>query len=144
MLLDLFSRKIIAYGISSKNSTYLIISTFKRAFKERGNPQKLTLHSDQDAQYISKALRKLLRINKVVQSFSKLGSPYDNVVAEAFFASIKKEELYRIIYKSERQFCESVDNCTRFYNTERPHSTLNYKIPDKFELLYEEKKVNAI
>ena len=83
-------------------------------------------------------------MNKVVQSFSKSGSPYDNAVAEAFFASMKKEELYRTIYKSERQFCESVDSYILFYNTERPHSTLNYKTPDKFEQLYEEKKTSAI
>lgn len=144
MILDLFSRKIVAHGMSPKNSTYLITSTFKRAFKKRGNPQQLTFHSDQGAQYTSKALRKLLRMNKVVQSFSKSGSPYDNAVAEAFFASMKKEELYRTIYKSERQFCESVDSYIRFYNTERPHSTLNYKTPDKFELLYEEKRASAI
>lgn len=50
MILDLFSRKIVAHGMSPKNSTYLITSTFKRAFKERGNPQKLTFHSDQGAQ----------------------------------------------------------------------------------------------
>ncbi|HAQ39371.1 MAG TPA: hypothetical protein DCM73_00010 [Clostridiales bacterium] len=31
MILDLFSRKIVAYGISPKNRTYLITSTFKRA-----------------------------------------------------------------------------------------------------------------
>ena len=144
MILDLFSRKIVAYGMSPKNSTYLITSTFKRAFKERENPQQLTFHSDRGAQYTSNALRKLLRMNKVVQSFSKSGSPYDNAVAEAFFASMKKEELYRTIYKSERQFCESVDNYIHFYNAERPHSTLNYKTPDRFELLYEEKKANAI
>lgn len=144
MILDLFSRKIVAYGMSPKNSTYLITSTFKHAFKERGNPQQLTFHSDRGAQYTSNALRKLLRVNKVVQSFSKSGSPYDNAVAEAFFASMKKEELYRTIYKSARQFCESVDSYILFYNTERPHSTLNYKTPDKFELLYEEKKTSAI
>lgn len=121
----------------------LITSTFKRTFKERGNPQQLTFHSDQGAQYTSKALRKLLRMNKVVQSFSNSGSPYDNAVAEAFFSAMKKEELYRTIYKLERQFCESVDNYIRFYNTERPHSTLNYKTPNKFEMQYEEKNVSS-
>lgn len=144
MILDLFPRKIVAYGISPKNSTYLITSTFKRAFKERGNPQQLTFHSDQGAQYTPKALWKLPHMNKVAQSFSKPGSPYDNAVAESFFASMKKEEFYRTIYKSERQFCESVNIYIRFYNTRRPHSTLSYKTPDRFELLYGEKRVDAI
>lgn len=140
VILDLFSRKVIAHGVSPKNSTYLITSTFKRAFQSRGAPQQLTFHSDQGAQYTSKAFRKLLRMNKIVQSFSKSGSPHDNAVAESFFASIKREEIYRTQYKSERQFRESIDNYISFYNAQRPHSTLAYKTPDKFEALYDAKK----
>ncbi|HBR03188.1 MAG TPA: hypothetical protein DD738_11295 [Ruminiclostridium sp.] len=49
----------VAHGMSTKNSTYLITSTFKRAFKKRGNPRQLTFHSDRGAQYTSNALRKL-------------------------------------------------------------------------------------
>ena len=40
------------------------------AFKgKEGNPQQLTFHSDQGTHYTLKALRKLLRMNKVTQSF---------------------------------------------------------------------------
>lgn len=140
VILDLFSRKAIAYGVSPKNSTYLITSTFKRAIQSRGATQGLTFHSDQGAQYTSKAFCKLLRMNKVVQSFSKSGRPHDNAVAESFFASMKREEIYRTQYKSEHQFRESIDGYIYFYNTQRPHSTLAYKTPDKFEELYEVKK----
>lgn len=140
VILDLFSRKVIAYGVSLKNSTYLVTSTFKRAVRSRGIPKGLTFHSDQGAQYTSKAFCKSLRMNKVVQSFSKSGRPHDNAVAESFFASLKREEIYRIQYKSERQFRESIGSYINFYNTQRPHSTLAYKTPDKFEELYAAKK----
>ena len=140
VILNLFSRKAIAYGVSPKNSTYLITSTFKRAIQSRGPLQQLTFHSDQGAQYTSKSFRKLLRMNKVVQSFSKSGRPHDNAVAESFFASMKREEIYRTQYKSERQFRESVVNYITFYNVQRPHSTLAFKTPDKFEELYKAKK----
>lgn len=73
----------------------------------------------------------------VVQSFSKSGSPHDNAVAEAFFSAMNKEELYRVNYKSEREFRVSVDNYIDFYNAERPHGTLGYKTPDRFETQYE-------
>lgn len=138
-ILDLFSRKVVAYRVSSQNSTYLITSTFRQAFQNRGAPQHLTFHSDQGTQYTSKAFRKLLYMNKVVQSFSKPGTPHDNAVAESFFASMKREEIYRTQYKSERQFAESVDAYIEFYNTRRPHSTLHYKTPDQFEESYNEK-----
>ena len=140
VILDLFSRKVIANGVSPKNSTCLVTSTFKRAIQNRGTPQGLTFHSDQGAQYTSKAFCKLLRMNKVVQAFSNSGRPHDNAVAESFFASMKREEIYRTQYKSERQFRESIDHYIDFYNTRRPHSTLAYKTPDKFEELYAAKK----
>ena len=97
-------------------------------------------HSDQGAQYTSKTFRKLLRMNKVVQSFSKSGQPHDNAVMESFFASMKREEIYRTQYKSEQQFIKSIDTYVEFYNKQRPHSTLNYKTPDQFEATYEDKK----
>lgn len=139
VILDLFSRKVVAHKVSSQNSTYLVTSTFRQAFQNRGAPQHLTFHSDQGTQYTSNAFRKLLRMNKVVQSFSKAGTPLDNAVAESFFAYMKKEEIYRTQYKSERQFMESIDTYIDFYNTERLHSSLNLKSPNKFEAIYNHK-----
>ena len=97
-------------------------------------------HSDQGAQYTPKTFRKLLRMNKVVQSFSAPGQPHDNAVMESFFPYMKWEEIYRTQYKSEQQFAKSVDNYIEFYNTQRSHSTLNYKTPDQFEAIYEGKR----
>ena len=140
VILDLFSRKVVAYRVSPKNSTYLITSTFRQAYQNRNAPQSLMFHSDQGAQYTSKTFCKLLRMNKVVQSFSAPGQPHDNAVMESFFSFMKREEIYRTHYKYEQQFAKSVDNYIEFYNTQRPHSTLNYKTPDQFEAIYEVKK----
>ena len=140
IILDLFSRKVVAHRVSPKNSTYLVTSTFRQAYQNRNKPQQLMFHSDQGPQYTSNTFRKLLRMNKVVQSFSKSGRPHDNAVAESFFASMKREEIYRTQYHSERQFMGSIDTYIEFYNTKRPHSTLNYKTPDGFELLHAQRK----
>ncbi len=140
VILDLFSRKVVAHRVSPKNSTYLVTSTFRQAYRNRNEPQQLMFHSDQGPQYTSNTFRKLLRMNKVVQSFSKSGRPHDNAVAESFFASMKREEIYRTQYCSEHQFMKSVDTYIEFYNTKRPHSTLNYKTPDGFELLHAQRR----
>ena len=144
VILDLFSRKVVAHRVLPKNSTYLVTSTFRQAYQNRNEPQQLMFHHcDQGSQYASNTFRKLLRTNKVVQSFSKSGRPHDNAVAESFFSSMKREEIYRTQYRSERQFMESVDTYIEFYNTKRPHSTLNYKTPDGFELLHAQRKGRA-
>lgn len=140
VILGLFSGKVVAYRVSPKNSTYLITSTFRQAYQNRNAPRSLMFHSDQGAQYTSKTFRKLLRMNKVVQSFSAPGQPHDNAVMESFFSFMKREEIYRTQYKSEQQFITSVDNYIEFYNTQRPHSTLNYKTPNQFEAIHEGKK----
>ncbi|MDL2287890.1 DDE-type integrase/transposase/recombinase [Oscillospiraceae bacterium OttesenSCG-928-F05] len=132
--MDLFSRKVIAHGVSPKNSTYLVTSTFKRAFESRMPPEGLVFHSDQGVQYTSHSFQKLLRMNKVVQSFSKTGSPNDNAVAE---------ELYRTNYKSEREFRAAVEDYINFYNVERPHAGLAYRAPEKIEAQYQAKHEHA-
>jgi len=136
IIIDLFSRRVVAHGISPKHSTYLISSTMKRALNSRGHPQNLTFHSDQGCQFTSKVFQTLLYVNNIVQSLSRTGKPHDNAVAEAFFSSLKKEELYRTNYKSEREIHESVDKYVIFYNTQRPHGTIAYKTPEQFEELH--------
>ena len=72
------------------------------------------------------------------QSFSATARPHDNAVAEAFFASFKREEAYRREYTSEQSFRKSVEQYVQFYNEVRPHRTLRYKTPQAFEAAYHE------
>ena len=60
VIIDLFSRKVIAYKISKKNSTQLITATFKMAYEERNPPTGLVFHSDRGAQYTSHRFQQLL------------------------------------------------------------------------------------
>lgn len=136
VVIDLFSRKVLAHKISTCCSAQLVTATFKKAYAARGNPEGLLFHSDQGTQYTSKAFRKLLVSYGVTQSFSYPGRPVDNAVAEAFFSNLKREELYRHDYKSEREFREAVSKYIMNYNTVRPHRNNNYKSPDSKELTY--------
>jgi putative transposase len=133
VILDLFSRKVLSFRISTCNSTQLITSAFKEAFCLRGRPAGLTFHSDQGTQYTAVAFRRLLKKCGVAQSFSHSGRPTDNAVAEAFFSSMKREELYRRNYRSEKDFRDSVAAYIHFYNTERPHRSNDYHSPDYVE-----------
>ena len=136
VILDLFSRKVIAYKISKKNSTQLITSTFKMAWERRRPETKLIFHSDRGSQYTSHRFRQLLHERSVVQSFSNSGKPHDNAVAESFFATFKKEEVYRKNYTSEADFKRGVDSYIGFYNTQRPHRTLKNLTPCQVEDIF--------
>lgn len=133
VIIDLYSRKVVGYHISSKSSTRLLTTTFKNAFADRGKPENLTFHSDQGSQYTSKAFSTLLKECNAKQSLSAPGRPLDNAVAEAFFSAFKKEEAYRKDYTSERHFIESVTKYIDFYNNIRPHKTNHYMTPTEME-----------
>lgn len=133
MIMDLFSRKIIAYKISAHIKTRLITTLFKKAYEERKPEGGLIFHSDRGSQYTALAFRKFLFSCGVEQSFSRSGNPLDNAVAESFFSSMKREELYRRHYRSLAEFERSVAAYIQFYNAKRPHRSLNYKCPNEVE-----------
>ena len=139
-ILDLYSRKVIAYKISQKHSTQLITSTFKLAYAKRKPENGLIFHSDRGTQYTSHAFQKLLKTSHIEQSFSPSGKPHHNAVMESFFSSMKKEELYRTNYHSVGEFKERIKKYIGFYNIERPHATLAYKTPNTYERFFYDKQ----
>ena len=62
--------------------------------------------------------------------------PYDNSVMESFFNTLKREELYRRMYRSEREIRVAIDEYIVFYNSEHPSRMPQYKTPDQKEREY--------
>lgn len=137
IVMDLFSRKVIAWHISAKPDVELVISTFKKAYEKRKAPYGLMFHSDRGTQYTAFAFRQLLDSLDVVQSFSKKGFPFDNACCECFFKYLKKEETDRKTYHSLQELQLSVfEYIDGFYNSRRPHGSLGMLTPNQAELLY--------
>lgn len=135
-VIDLFSRMVVGYKIGKTNSTQLVKSTFQNAYKERQPNSNLIFHTDRGGNYRSKTMNDYIRSLNITHSFSRAHVPYDNSVTESFFASMKREELYRTKYCSEADFRNSVDKYILFYNTKRPHQKLQYKTPEQKEAEY--------
>lgn len=135
-IIDLFSRKVVSYKISRNNSTQLTKSTVKIAIESRHPNKGLIFHNDHGANYTSATFSDYLAENGITQSFSKVRNPYDNSVAESFFSSLKREELYRRKIKSEYELKQIICDYIEFYNNHRPHTTINYKTPNQYECEY--------
>lgn len=136
VILDLFSRRVVAHKISVKNSTNLTKSTIKQAYENRHPDGYLTFHSDRGSNYCSKTFCDYLRSLHITQSFSQPHTPHDNAVMESFFSNLKREELYRKEYHSEREFRKGVEQYMLFYNEKRPHHHNAYQTPAKWEADY--------
>ena len=137
IVMDLYSRKIIGWHITSKHNVELTMTAFKRAYKKRNVKYSLVFHSDQGSEYTAFCFRKMLDDYNVVQSFSKKGYPFDNACCESFFKFIKKERLNRRTYNSMEELRVDVfEYIESFYNNKRPHGSLNYLTPNEAEAVY--------
>ena len=133
VIIDLYSRKVIGHKLSSSLEAIELVKLMKTTYMSRQKPKNLIFHSDQGLQYTSLLFKKYLRKTEIEQSFSKKACPYDNSVAESFFASLKKEEIYRHIYKSHEALEYALNKYIEFYNTVRPHGSLGYLTPEEFD-----------
>ena len=137
VIIDLFSRRIIAWNLSGKMDVDLVIATFRKAYESRSAPYGLMFHSDRGSQYTAFAFRRLLDSLNVVQSFSKKGYPFDNAVCESFFKYLKKEEINRHKYATLSDLNLAVfEYIDGYYNSRRPHGSLNYLTPNEVEKKY--------
>lgn len=144
VILDLFSRKVVGYKFGVSISTQLSKAALKSAIANRGNIFGVILHTDNGSCYVSMAFEKVLKINGISHSYSNSHSPKDNAVNEAFFRNFKTEEFYRNNYTSLTKLQQAIDNYIFEYNHNRPHSTLAYKTPDKFEEIYYSKEISEV
>ena len=137
VVIDLFSRKVIAYKTSLKIDTRLVLDTFSLAYSKRGRPKGVMFHSDRGCQYTSSHFRKAIDNAEFIQSFSAKGHPFDNAVAESFFKYLKKEELNRKTFNSVRDLDLALfEYIVGFYNRNRPHSANAFLSPDEKEGLF--------
>lgn len=135
VILDLFSRRVIAYKLSSKINTQLAIDTVNLAVAARGKSKGIIFHTDRGCQFTSSQFRKHLDFLNMIQSFSAKGHPYDNAVMECFFKYLKKEETNRKTYASFDDLSFSLfQYINGFYNSIRPHSHNNGLSPIQAEI----------
>ena len=135
-IMDLYSRKIIAWTLSDTMGVACVIDTINKAKARRNTEQPLILHSDRGSQYVSNEYRKAT-VN-MQRSYSKKAFPWDNACIEAFHSLIKREWLNRFKIGDYKQAYRLVfEYIEAFYNTKRIHSHCDYISPNDFEKLYE-------
>lgn len=94
-IMDCFNGEILSLCMRNNMRKELCVDTFKAAVM-RFPLKGAILHSDRGSQYTSEAFRKALSSVQVTQSLSGVNHCFDNARMESFFATLKKELLYRI------------------------------------------------
>ena len=124
-ILDCLGGEILALQMRNNMKKELCIDTVKAAAR-RYPIRGAILHSDRGSQYTSDEFRKTLKSNGVIQSLSGVDRCYDNARMESFFATLKKELLYRIpTYRMKRSEVATIifRYVFAYYNKVRIHTS---------------------
>jgi putative transposase len=134
VILDLHSRRVIGWAISSRMKKDLATRALNMAIALRRPPRGCIHHTDRGSQYCSHDYQKILRNHGLVASMSGKGNCYDNAAVESFFKSLKAELVWRRNWQTRQDVEVAIfEYINGFYNPRRRHSALGWKSPVAFE-----------
>jgi transposase InsO family protein len=131
---DLFSRRILGYQVSKSLSTLdTTVPALRQAIKARKKEISVGLifHSDGGGQYYCKEFLAITSHYKMRNSMCK--AAWENGVAERVNGTIKNNYLKFYEMKDYQMLIKKVDRAVHLYNHEKPHKSLHYLTPVKFE-----------
>src|SRR5215211_8486127 len=88
-------------------------------------------NTDQGSQFTGSAFTAVLANNGIAISMDGKGAWRDNVFVERLWRSVKYEEVYLRAYDSVSDARASIGRYLDFYNSRRPHSSLDGITPDQ-------------
>lgn len=128
--IDVFSRKIVGWSMSSRMQDKLVMDCFLQACGR----ERLIVHTDQGSQYTSSRYQSILRQVGAQSSMSRKGNPYDNAMMESFYKTLKRELINDACFETRAQATQEIlKYIETYYNTKRMHSSLDYRSPKDFE-----------
>lgn len=108
-IMDCFNGEIVALEMRDNMKKELCIDTLKQLRTICSDLNGAVLHSDRGSQYTSEAFKEELKKSGMIQSLSGTGHCFDNARMESFFATLKKEKIYRIsAYRLPREQVKSI------------------------------------
>ena len=99
-----------------------------------GNVSGVVFHSDRGTQYTSDEYAELCHRHGILQSVGRTGVCWDNAPAESFLATLKKELVYRRVFRTRTEARLAIRHWIEaWYNRRRLHSRLGYQSPTEWE-----------
>jgi len=128
-VIDWFSRRVLAWRLSITLEAAFCVEALEEALARHGRPE--IFNTDQGSQFTGGAFTGVLTRNGIAISMDGKGAWRDNVFVERLWRSVKYEEVYLRAYDTVAEARASIGRYLSFYNTRRPHSSLDRQTPDR-------------
>ncbi len=127
-VMDWASRRILSWRLSNTMTTDFCVEALEEALTRYGAPQ--IVNTDQGSQFTSEEFVSVVESAEAKVSMDGKGAWRDNVFIERFWRSLKYEAVYLKAYDTVADARKDLARYVEFYNTRRPHSSLNDRTPD--------------
>ena len=126
-VVDEFTRECLSIRVERSLRSEDVKATLAALFQDYGKP--LYLRSDNGSEFVARSLQSWLAENGTKPLFIEPGSPWQNGKCESFNGRFRDECLNMEVFDSLKEAQTVIDCWREHYNTERPHSALNYSTP---------------
>lgn len=134
VVIDACSRKVVGWAMADHLRTELVLDAVGMAIFTRKPDPGLIHHTDRGSQYTAYEFGRTLRTSGILASMGRVGSAFDNAMAETFFATLKTELVYRRSWPTRHELeMEVFSYLQGFYNPRRRHSRLGNLSPSDYE-----------
>jgi len=128
-VVDWFSRRVLSHRVSITMEAEFCIAALEEALVKHGKPE--IFNTDQGSQFTSAEFTGVLLKNGIAISMDGKGSWRDNVFVERLWRPVKWEEVYLRACDTVSEARTSIGSYLEFYNSGRPHSSLDRRTPDQ-------------
>lgn len=126
-IMDWHTRHVLAWRVSTTQDTAFCLEALDGAIDRYGPPE--IFNTDQGCQFTSADWTAALTRAGIAISMDGKGRWLDNVFIERLWRSLKYECVYLNAFDSVRDAQRQIGLWMRYYNEERPHSSLDDRTP---------------
>jgi putative transposase len=120
-IIDVYSRKILSWGLSNSMTKDWCISVLQEAIDSYGKPE--IVNSDQGSQYTSKKWTEVLTSQVIKISMDGKGRATDNAWIERFWKTIKVNYIYLNPENNGLELYRGIQKYIGYYNLKTHHTT---------------------
>jgi len=130
-LIDEYTRECLALEVDVSIKSARVRQILEKVCACNGKPE--IIRSDNGSEFIGKAVGSWLEKNGVKPLFIEPGKPWQNGKGESFNGKLRDECLSREWFSSVKEAQVVIESWRKFYNEQRPHSSLGYLTPLEFK-----------
>jgi len=128
-VMDWHSRKVLSWRLSNTLDAEFCVAALQEAITCHGTPE--IFNTDQGAQFTSQAFTTVLEAQGIAVSMDGRGRVQDNIFIERLWWTLKYQYLYLRSFDSAVDLRRGLTEWFIFYNSQRPHQTLDGLTPDE-------------